>query len=106
MTVRRPQRSLASVSTAAACSITPGHEFTGYVVEAGNVFSCPDMTRNGLGFGVNGVFAEYIVLHNAMLNVSIYPLPDNVNDLAGATCEPMRVGASMADALDGDGVCR
>ena len=106
-----------------------GHEFTGYVVEAGSevkdipvgmrfmgtniqwcgqcdackagdVFNCPDVTRNGLGFGVDGVFAEYCVLHNAMRNVSVYPLPDNINDMEGATCEPMCVGAGMADPLD------
>lgn len=109
--------------------ITLGHEFTGYVVEAGSevkdipvgmrfmgtniqwcgqcdackagdVFNCPDVTKNGLGFGVDGVFAEYCVLHNAMLNISVYPLPDNINDMEGATCEPMCVGAGMADALD------
>lgn len=106
--------------------ITTGHEFTGYVVEAGsevkeipvgmrfmgtniewcgeceacksgNVFLCEDVTKKGLGFGRDGVFAEYSVLHNAMLNVSVYPLPDVINDLEGATCEPMCVGAGVAD---------
>ncbi len=106
--------------------ITTGHEFTGYVVEvgdevkdipvglrfmgtniqwcgeceackSGNFFACDDVTRKGLGFGVNGVFAEYSVLHNAMLNISVYPLPDSINDLEGATCEPMCVGAGVAD---------
>lgn len=114
--------------------ITIGHEFTGYVVEvgdevedipvgmrfmgtnlewcgeceackSGNVFACEDITKKGLGFGRDGVFAEYSVLHNAKLNVSVYPLPDTINDLCGATCEPMCVGAGVADTLnikDGD----
>lgn len=116
--------------------ITIGHEFTGYVVEAGEevkdipvgmrfmgtniqwcgeceackagrFFECEDVVKKGLGFGVDGVFAEYGVLHNAMLNVSVYPLPDSINDLEGATCEPMCVGAGVADTLgikDGDKV--
>lgn len=116
--------------------ITIGHEFCGYVVEAGsevkdipvgmrfmgtniqwcgecpacksgNFFACDDVTRMGLGFGVDGVFAEYSVLHNAMLNVSVYPLPDNVNDRDGALCEPFCVGAGITDLLnlkDGDNV--
>ncbi|MCI8992504.1 MAG: alcohol dehydrogenase catalytic domain-containing protein [Eubacterium sp.] len=108
--------------------ITTGHEFTGYVVEvgeevegiepglrfmgtnlewcgeceackSGNMFACEDITKKGLGFGTNGVFAEYSVIHNAMLNVSVYPLPDNINDLEGSTCEPMCVGAGVADTL-------
>ena len=114
--------------------ITIGHEFTGYVVEvgeevkdipvgmrfmgtnlewcgdseackSGNVFACEDITKKGLGFGRDGVFAEYSVIHNAMLGVSVIPLPDNINDLIGSTCEPMCVGAGVADTLnvkDGD----
>lgn len=99
-----------------------GHEFTGYVVEVGDEvkdipvgmrfmgtsiegcgecgvcksggkdWECPYSTKHGLGFGRDGVFAEYSVIHHAQLGVSVHPLPDNVNDMVGATCEPMCVG--------------
>mgnify|MGYP005970220921 FL=1 len=99
-----------------------GHEFTGYVVEVGDQvkdipvgmrfmgtsiegcgecevcknggkdWECPYSTKYGLGFGRDGVFAEYSVIHHAQLGVSVHPLPDSINDMVGATCEPMCVG--------------
>ena len=99
-----------------------GHEFTGYVVEVGDQvkdipvgmrfmgtsiegcgecevcknggkdWECPYSTKYGLGFGRDGVFAEYSVIHHAQMGVSVHPLPDSINDMVGATCEPMCVG--------------
>lgn len=106
-----------------------GHEFTGYVVEVGDQvkdipvgmrfmgtsiegcgecevcknggkdWECPYSTKFGLGFGRDGVFAEYSVIHHAQLGVSVHPLPDNINDLVGSTCEPMCVGIGNVDSL-------
>lgn len=106
-----------------------GHEFTGYVVEVGSEvkdipvgmrfmgtsiegcgecevcknggadWECPYSTKYGLGFGRDGVFAEYSVIHHAQLGVSVHPLPDNINDLQGSTCEPMCVGIGNVDQL-------
>ena len=101
--------------------IIPGHEFSGYAVEvgekvkdiplgtrfmgsnvewcgecekcrAGHIFECPTIINRVFGFGRDGVFAEYAVVHKARLGVSVIPLPDSINDLVGSTCEPMSVG--------------
>lgn len=112
--------------------ITGGHEFTGHVVEAGREvqdipvglrfmginfqycgrcsacragarIACEAIARSWFGFGVNGVFAEYGVLHNAIRNVSVFPLSDRINDLEGTTCEPMSIGVAIANALQLNG---
>ncbi len=100
-----------------------GHEFTGTVVEvgekvegirpdtrfmgtnfewcgecedcrAGNVLACKTVIDRGLGLGRDGVFAEYSVLHKAKLGLSVFPLPECIDDLHGAVCEPMAVGVT------------
>ncbi len=106
-----------------------GHEFTGYVVEVGSEvkdipvgmrfmgtsiegcgecevcrnggkdWECPYSTRYGLGFGRDGVFAEYSVIHHAALGISVIPLPDSINDLQGAICEPMCVGIGNVETF-------
>lgn len=105
-----------------------GHEFTGVVVETGShikdipvglrfmgtnfewcgtceaclrsdVTACPTVINRQLGAGRNGVFAEYAVLHKARLGLSVFPLPDCINDLEGTLCEPMGVGVTSVNGV-------
>jgi L-iditol 2-dehydrogenase len=90
-----------------------GHEFTGVVTEVGalvtrfkpgdrvvaetTVRSCGTClycatgnhnicaNRLGLGRTANGAFADYLVLRQGLIHI----LPDNVNFIAGALCEPL-----------------
>lgn len=90
-----------------------GHEFTGVVVDAGadvtrfkpgdrvvaetTVKSCGECmycitgnhnicpNRLGLGRTANGAFASYLVLKQELIHI----LPDNVDFIAGALCEPL-----------------
>ncbi|MDI6870105.1 MAG: zinc-binding dehydrogenase [Bacillota bacterium] len=100
-------------TTELAAGVTLGHEFTGVVTEVGakvtrfkpgdrvvaattvekcgqclycktgNENICP--TRKGMGRTGNGAFADYIVLDQEL----VYILPDNVDFIAGALCEPL-----------------
>ena len=105
-----------------------GHEFTGVVVETGSrvkdipvglrfmgtnfewcgiceaclcgdVIACPTVINRQLGAGRDGIFAEYAVLHKARLGLSVFPLPDCINDLEGTLCEPMGVGVTSVNGV-------
>lgn len=100
-----------------------GHEFSGDVVEvgvnvtgikkgdrvtAGSILPCGecDLCRGGqtnrcsdmkvLGFQIPGAFAEYVSIPLAIVNQTIFPLPDEISYEEGATVEPLSVGANAA----------
>lgn len=101
--------------------IIPGHEFCGVVVKkgakvdgleigdrfmgcniewcgecsackAGNVGACQNISKNLFGLGRDGIFAEYGVIRNVIPGVTVFKIPDHVNDIEAALCEPMCVG--------------
>jgi len=50
---------------------------------AGNYNLCPE--RQGLGYGVNGAFTKFCVVRKDI----VHYLPDNVDFVSGALCEPL-----------------
>jgi (R,R)-butanediol dehydrogenase/meso-butanediol dehydrogenase/diacetyl reductase len=96
-----------------------GHEFVGTVVEApgveglavgervvvrpmipcGECDACrrgdPQLCERGLGLGIgyafDGAFAERVLVPRAVVGLTVFPLPDSVDDRAAALVEPLAV---------------
>ncbi len=66
-----------------ACLATPEGEMA---------WGCENIAMLGLGFGVQGVFAEYFVIHDVIPGVSLFKIADTVDDLEAAMAEPMCTG--------------
>lgn len=66
-----------------ACLATPEGELA---------WGCENIASMGLGFGVQGVFAEYFVIHDVLPGISLFKIDDSVDDLEAAMCEPMCTG--------------
>ncbi|MCR4752226.1 MAG: alcohol dehydrogenase catalytic domain-containing protein [Eubacterium sp.] len=66
-----------------ACLATPEGELA---------WGCENIASLGLGFGVQGVFAEYFVIHDVLPGISLFKIDDSVDDLEAAMCEPMCTG--------------
>jgi 2-desacetyl-2-hydroxyethyl bacteriochlorophyllide A dehydrogenase len=112
-----------------------GHEFCGTVVEtqqvagvavgdrvtarplipcgrcrsclAGETQLCEDGASQGIGYGLRGAFAERVLVPRAVLGRTLFALPDEVEDRAGALVEPLAVGlhaVGQAEASPGDRV--
>ena len=79
-----------------------GHEFSGEVVEVGanvtNIEKGQRVTAIGVGLRLYlpGGFAEYVSLPKALLNRTVYLLPDEVSYEEGAMIEPLVVGINVA----------
>jgi (R,R)-butanediol dehydrogenase/meso-butanediol dehydrogenase/diacetyl reductase len=97
-----------------------GHEFSGRVLESqgvagvavgdrvtarplipcgrcracveGETQLCEDGVSRGLGYGLRGAFAERVLVPSAVLGRTLFALPDEVSDRAGALVEPLAVG--------------
>lgn len=66
-----------------ACLATPPGELA---------WGCENIAMLGLGFGVQGVFAEYFVIHDVIPGLSLFKIADTVDDLEAAMAEPMCTG--------------
>ena len=66
-----------------ACLATPEGELA---------WGCENIASMGLGFGVQGVFAEYFVIHDVLPGISLFKIDDSIDDLEAAMCEPMCTG--------------
>jgi threonine dehydrogenase-like Zn-dependent dehydrogenase len=53
---------------------------------------CEDGVSRGLGYGLRGAFAERVLVPSAVLDRTLFALPDEVSDRAGALVEPLAVG--------------
>jgi len=100
-----------------------GHEFSGDVVAVGanvtgikegdrvtahSILPCKECEscRKGesnhcldmkvLGFHMNGALAEYVSIPLAILNQTVFLLPEEISYEVGATVEPLSVGANVA----------
>ena len=107
----------------AEAGLVMGHEFSGDVVEVGasvadirkgervtvaSLLPCGDCQwcRRGqlercsstkiLGLQCPGAFAEYVSIPIAVLNRTVFPLPDGMSYEDGATVEPLSVGGDAA----------
>lgn len=116
-------------SCAQSWPAVPGHEFCGRVVETGSrvrdipvgmrftgaelewcgecelcrsgrYLLCSRLSRRGPDFGPDGMLAEYAVLHNAILNVSVFPLPDSVSDTQAVLCSPISAAVDSCRSID------
>lgn len=79
-----------------ACKATPEGELA---------WGCENIASLGLGFGVQGVFAEYFMIHDVIPGLSLFKIDDSVDDLEAAMCEPMCTGVgwySIPDPKPGD----
>jgi len=113
-----------------------GHEFIGYTYEVGSEVEgiaegdrvwgmsanvcgkcwycqngdyghCSHVLEQVTGHGVPGGHAQYVLISNAVLNVTIHKIPDSINDMQGALVEPFSVGyaeVAQADIKEGDKV--
>ena len=82
--------------TCPACRETPEGELA---------WGCENIAARGLGFGVDGVFAEYFLIHDVIPGMSLFKIDDSVDDLEAAMCEPMCTGAgwySVPEPKPGD----
>jgi 2-desacetyl-2-hydroxyethyl bacteriochlorophyllide A dehydrogenase len=97
-----------------------GHEFAGEVVDVGSEVEgiavgdrvtaipiqpcggcrrcreglghlCEHMHERGIGFGIQGAFAERLRIPNATLGVNVHPLPEELSFEDGASVEPLAV---------------
>lgn len=66
----------------------------------GDLGHCPNIVQVGIGFYMQGAFAEYLVIKNARLGFNVHKIPDNVDDKVGSLIEPMSVGVGNVDALE------
>jgi threonine dehydrogenase-like Zn-dependent dehydrogenase len=64
----------------------------------GEYILCPELFLHSTGYGQSGGFAEYVRISNAVLGESIHRLPDELDDIAAATVEPVAVGITAVDA--------
>ena len=72
-----------------------GHEYSGDVVEVGaNVFGIKEGDRVVALSG--GGYAEYVSVPMAMLNITVFHLPDDMPYEVGATLEPLTLGVHAA----------
>jgi len=72
-----------------------GHEFSGEVVDVGaNVTDLKPGMRVVVGGA--GAYAEYVGIPRVMLNLNVFPLPEDMSYEAGATTEPTSVGVNAA----------
>jgi 2-desacetyl-2-hydroxyethyl bacteriochlorophyllide A dehydrogenase len=97
-----------------------GHEFSGRIVEApgvdglaegsrvtvrpllpcgecercraGQIHLCEVGHSRNIGYGLNGAFAERVLVPHVVLGQTVFPLPDSVQDQGGALVEPLAVG--------------
>ena len=66
---------------------------------SGRYLQCSRLNRRGPDFGPDGMLAEYAVLHNAVLNVSVFPLPDGISDTQAVLCAPMSAAAGSCRSI-------
>lgn len=87
--------------------VTPGHEWTGELVEVGSAVSafsvgdrvvgeCSIAPDIHFGFNVSGAAAEYFRVPAKWL----HHLPDNLDDTMGALVEPFTVAYAATDGID------
>lgn len=98
-----------------------GHEFAGEVVEVGSEVEgialgdrvtavpiqpcggcrrcgeglghlCEHMHERGIGFGIQGAFAERLRIPDATVGVNVHPVPDELSFEDGASVEPLAIG--------------
>jgi len=58
---------------------------------------CPYTYDTLTGFGKPGAFAEYVHISNAVLNVNLYKIPDEIDDETAATIEPTSCSAAFVE---------
>ncbi|WP_223593854.1 zinc-dependent alcohol dehydrogenase [Neobacillus bataviensis] len=54
---------------------------------------CPNLFKESTGYGLQGAFAEYLLIPNARKNISFYQVPDDMDTFTAATIEPVSVAA-------------
>lgn len=103
-----------------------GHEFSGEVVKVGALVNdievgergtgfhsgvcgtcfwckrnefmhCPNLFKASTGYGLQGAFAEYLVIQNAINGISFHKIPDHLDNFTAATIEPVSVAAYTVD---------
>ncbi|MBO0962317.1 alcohol dehydrogenase catalytic domain-containing protein [Neobacillus sp. MM2021_6] len=103
-----------------------GHEFSGEVVKVGALVNdievgergtgfhsgvcgtcfwckrnefmhCPNLFKASTGYGLQGAFAEYLVIQNAINGISFHKIPDQLDHFTAATIEPVSVAAYTVD---------
>ncbi|WP_213996818.1 zinc-dependent alcohol dehydrogenase [Tepidanaerobacter syntrophicus] len=55
---------------------------------------CPRLFEACTGYGKPGAYAEYIKIGNASLDVNVFKIPDELDDITAATIEPTSVAAN------------
>ena len=79
--------------------MTIGHEFSGHIVEVGDDIDPKVLGKrvtanpmiDHIGLFTDGAFAEYLKLPNALLDKSLFTLPDSIDYDQGALIEPLAV---------------
>lgn len=72
---------------------------------AGEVQLCEAGHANNIGYGSPGAFAERVLVPRAVVGETLFPLPDEVDDRAGALVEPLSVAlraVRLAAPVGGD----
>lgn len=58
---------------------------------AGNIHLCAGGAAQIVGYGIDGAFAQRVVVPRAIVDQTVFALPDTVGDEAGALVEPLSV---------------
>lgn len=87
--------------------VREGDRVTGFAIGAcgscewcrtGDVILCPELFHNSTGYGRPGAFSEYVRIENAVIGETVHQVPEGVDDVSGATVEPVAVGVAAVDA--------
>ncbi len=90
-------------------NITPGMRVTAmpfnacYACDAclrGDVHLCYNLTGHAIAYGLPGAYAEYLSVPRATLGRNVFALPEGLNDVTGATIEPLAVAVHAVNLAD------
>jgi threonine dehydrogenase-like Zn-dependent dehydrogenase len=61
---------------------------------------CPDVFHTLIGYGRPGAFAEYVLLQDAVIEQTLFRIPNCIDDETAATAEPFSVGVSAVNSTE------
>jgi len=67
--------------------------------QSGDYIYCPELFQTAIGYGRPGGFSEYVKIESALLNQSVFHVPEKLLDEEAALMEPLGVAALTVDKV-------
>jgi 2-desacetyl-2-hydroxyethyl bacteriochlorophyllide A dehydrogenase len=61
---------------------------------------CPNLFKASTGYGIQGAFAEYILIPNVQVGINFHKTPESMDDYTAATIEPVGVAVYTVDQCE------